>query len=311
MEKGSEGEKNAAARKTTWHRRHFTTSLLMDDVIGKAAEAIREADAVVVTAGAGFGVDSGLPDFRGTEGFWRSYPIAERLGLQFHELSNPRWFDEQPRLAWAFFGHRYQLYSSKEPHEGYHIARELMQAKTTDGFVFTSNVDGHFRRAGFPEDAIVECHGSLAFTQCVQPCSEAISAAEGLDAIEIDMETFEAREATLPRCGSCARLARPNVLMFGDGRWNEGRTAAQEARWEAYMSRMQRDGKRLVVIEAGAGLAVPTVRLTSEQIVRCGSHADNFLVRINPREPQLPRGVRGVAIADSALAVLRRIKALL
>ena len=31
-------------------------------------------DALLVAAGAGMGVDSGLPDFRGDEGFWRAYP---------------------------------------------------------------------------------------------------------------------------------------------------------------------------------------------------------------------------------------------
>ena len=70
--------------------------------IEKARKALKEADAILITAGAGMGVDSGLPDFRGTEGFWRAYPIAKKLGLRFEELANPRWFDENPKLAWAF-----------------------------------------------------------------------------------------------------------------------------------------------------------------------------------------------------------------
>jgi NAD-dependent SIR2 family protein deacetylase len=36
-----------------------------------AAEAVKAADALLITAGAGMGVDSGMPDFRGAEGFWR------------------------------------------------------------------------------------------------------------------------------------------------------------------------------------------------------------------------------------------------
>ena len=47
---------------------------------------------LLVTAGAGMGVDSGLPDFRGTEGFWRSYPPLAELGLRFEEVANPAWF---------------------------------------------------------------------------------------------------------------------------------------------------------------------------------------------------------------------------
>jgi len=61
--------------------------------IRKAAKAIKEAKYLLITAGAGMGVDSGLPDFRGDEGFWKAYPIAKKLGLNFQALANPRWFD--------------------------------------------------------------------------------------------------------------------------------------------------------------------------------------------------------------------------
>ena len=35
----------------------------------RCAELIRAADGLLITAGAGIGVDSGLPDFRGPQGF--------------------------------------------------------------------------------------------------------------------------------------------------------------------------------------------------------------------------------------------------
>ena len=46
--------------------------------IRQAAELIGRADALLVTAGAGMGVDSGLPDFRGKDGFWREYPALKQ-----------------------------------------------------------------------------------------------------------------------------------------------------------------------------------------------------------------------------------------
>jgi len=63
-----------------------------DDKLRLAAEAIKAADALLVTAGAGMGVDSGLPDFLGTKGFWRAYPVIAKLGLSFEEMANPAWF---------------------------------------------------------------------------------------------------------------------------------------------------------------------------------------------------------------------------
>ena len=56
----------------------------------RAAEAIRGAEALVFGAGAGMGVDSGLPDFRGPEGFWRAYPPFRKLGLEVHGFDGAR-----------------------------------------------------------------------------------------------------------------------------------------------------------------------------------------------------------------------------
>ncbi len=62
----------------------------------RAADVLRSAEALVIGAGAGMGVDSGLPDFRGTEGFWRAYPAYAKLGLDFASMANPRWFERRP-----------------------------------------------------------------------------------------------------------------------------------------------------------------------------------------------------------------------
>jgi len=61
----------------------------LKDNLKRAAHALREAEALLVTAGAGMGVDSGLPDFRGNEGFWKAYPPMAKLGVSFVEMANP------------------------------------------------------------------------------------------------------------------------------------------------------------------------------------------------------------------------------
>ena len=62
----------------------------------RAAEAVREAEVFIITAGAGMGVDSGLPDFRGDRGFWNAYPPYARLGISFTEAANPDHFERDP-----------------------------------------------------------------------------------------------------------------------------------------------------------------------------------------------------------------------
>ena len=69
--------------------------------LAPAVAALRQAEGVVFCAGAGLGVDSGLPDFRGPQGFWRSYPPMAKLGLEFSEVSNPRSFTSNPCFGWG------------------------------------------------------------------------------------------------------------------------------------------------------------------------------------------------------------------
>src|SRR5688572_30975326 len=90
-----------------------------DELLGRAAAAIASADAILIGAGAGMGVDSGLPDFRGDQGFWNAYPPFR--GMKFADVSNPIWFRSDPAQAWGFFGHRLQLYRETLPHSGFGI----------------------------------------------------------------------------------------------------------------------------------------------------------------------------------------------
>lgn len=71
-----------------------------------AAELIEQADALVIAAGAGMGVDSGMPDFRGQQGFWAAYPALAAAGIDFTSIANPKGFVQDASRAWGFYGHR-------------------------------------------------------------------------------------------------------------------------------------------------------------------------------------------------------------
>jgi len=270
--------------------------------IEEAARVIAGADAVLITAGAGMGVDSGLPDFRGDEGFWRAYPPIARLGISFYDMANPFWFKRDPELAWGFYGHRLNMYRATTPHGGFAILQRWAVEKGRGSFVFTSNVDGQFQKAGFDDRTTVECHGSIGHLQCTKPCREDIWDGHGLE-IDVDDETLRA-VSPLPACPTCGALARPNVLMFNDWNWLPHRMSDQERRFANWLETLA--GTRLVIIEIGAGSAVPTVRMTSERVAH---HLGVTLVRINPREPQVPSGQIGVPL--NALEALNAINHLL
>ena len=171
------------------------------ELIAHAAELISQADALVIAAGAGMGVDSGLPDFRGNTGLWKAYPALAKAGLDFTRIASPRTFDADPTQAWGFYGHRLGLYRNTVPHEGFAILRRWSERMTAGAFVFTSNVDGQFQRAGFPDSEIYECHGSIHSLQCTRPCSEDIWTAGALNpVVENDSCRWLGELPTCPRC---------------------------------------------------------------------------------------------------------------
>ena len=245
----------------------------------QAAQAVREADLFIVTAGAGMGVDSGLPDFRGNQGFWQAYPPYARLGLSFAECANPEHFERDPAFGWGFYGHRTNLYRETEPHAGFQIIKDWITRNSADYFVVTSNVDGQFQKAGYLDGQILEVHGSIHWLQCSSPCSDTIWPNQ--EQIPVDETTM--RAGHIPRCPRCKRVSRPNILMFGDWSWLSQRTNAQEQRFRQFME--EHGSRRIVVIEMGAGTAIPTIRATSERIG--WNYKDATVIRINPREPEI------------------------
>lgn len=268
--------------------------------IRQAAETIHVAEALLIAAGAGIGVDSGLPDFRGNQGFCKAYPVVAQLGLSFAEMANPSWFKTDPHLAWAFYGHRLNLYRNTTPHSGFAQLLAWGANKPSGFFVFTSNVDGQFQKAGFDAERIVECHGSIHHFQCADNCSDSIWDATG-EQIAVDESVFRARDP-LPRCRDCGGVARPNILMFGDVAWRADRSDAQHKRFAQWIQTLERSSARLAVIELGAGTAIPTVRRTSENLIQ---RLQGSLIRLNPREPEVPPGQIGLPLG--AMAGIRQL----
>src|SRR5262249_18898068 len=133
---------------------------------------------------------------------------------------------------------------------------------------------------------------------CTNDCGIGI-VEPGTIELTIDEETMRA-VPPLPSCPRCGALARPNILMFGDWSWDSAWTDAQIRRMDQWIESLS--GAPLVLIECGAGGAIPTVRATCERLAH---RLGGTLIRINPREPDVPPG--HVSIPAPALATLRAL----
>jgi NAD-dependent SIR2 family protein deacetylase len=95
----------------------------LHEKLESAATWLNGANGILITAGAGMGVDSGLPDFRGAAGFWRAYPALQAGGTSFQDIASGSLFLSRPEFAWGFYAHRLSLYRRIQPHAGFDIVR--------------------------------------------------------------------------------------------------------------------------------------------------------------------------------------------
>ena len=176
-------------------------------LVARARELIQRAERIVVLTGAGISAESGVPTFRGADGLWKKH--------RAEELATPSAFDRDPRLVWEWYGWRRERVGECLPNAGHLALADLALGR--DGVtIVTQNVDGLHSLAAeeraaarqVPPGAAVplELHGCLFRVRCTR-CSEEAECREKVDA---------GSEETLPHCGSCGALLRPDIVWFGE-----------------------------------------------------------------------------------------------
>lgn len=139
---------------------------LYEEAILHVAAALDCADAVLVISGAGMAVDSGLGTFRGKSAM--HIPLFAATGLDYRDLSVPKWFKDEPGLAWGFWSQKTITLLSAEPHEGYRILWNWGSQMKYGSFAVTSNIDGAWIRV-FGPDHVYEHHGAVTHLQSMDP----------------------------------------------------------------------------------------------------------------------------------------------
>jgi len=160
------------------------------------ARAWREAGSVVVLTGAGLSTPSGIPDFRSPGGRWERYrpvPLPEFLA---HESARETY--------WRYKGETWQVIREAEPNPAHRALAELA-ARDRIELLVTQNVDGLHERSGFPNERLVNIHGSDANVECM-----ACHAREPRGPVQARWEAGEA----VPRC-ACGGPWKPATISFG------------------------------------------------------------------------------------------------
>jgi NAD-dependent deacetylase len=233
---------------------------------------------VLVLTGAGVSAESGIPTFRGKDGYWRNLDPAE--------LATPEAFTQDPKLVWEWYRERRQRIRNAQPNAA-HAAIAALAQHADEFLLVTQNVDDLHARAGLPKDKMVQIHGDIFITRCSR-CDFGFTERKH----EHEQEQEEKKENVVPRCAKCGAVMRPGVVWFGEQLpWTELR------RVETYLDRGACDVGIVVGTTATFGYIVDwALRVRAP---------NSELIEVNPEETPLSRFATRLVREPAAIALPR------
>jgi len=154
-------------------------------------DRLQKSRCTVVFTGAGVSAESGVPTFRGQDGYWKNFRVEE--------LATPQAFSKDPKFVWDWYDARRLALHTKEPNLAH---KKIVEWEKQFGnvHVITQNVDGLHQRAGTEK---IHClHGDIWEIRCTR-CG-------------ISERNVEAPLSHLPPVCACGGIQRPGVVWFGE-----------------------------------------------------------------------------------------------
>ena len=242
---------------------------------------------VLVLTGAGVSAESGIPTFRGKDGYWRDLdPI---------KLATPEAFARDPELVWQWYRERRHTIRDAQPNAAHQAIANLAQ-RADEFLLVTQNVDDLHERAGLAKTEMVQIHGDIFVTKCSrcdfeQDQEHPPSIAAATYGVASEQEQEQSQNGA-PRCTKCGALMRPGVVWFG-----EPLPSREIERVEHYL---QRDPCGVVIVVG----TTATFGYIIDWALRA-SRRGGELVEVNPEETPLSRFATRLVREPAALALPR------
>jgi NAD-dependent deacetylase len=261
----------------------------MDSVIAACKAALGNDGPVLALTGAGVSAESGIPTFRGKEGYWT---VGAR---EYHpqELATHQAFTRIPWDVWAWYLYRRGVCRAAQPNAA-HEALVRWDRALGDRFgLITQNVDGLHARAGSARERTYPIHGDINLMRCAEDCRldrwpipDTVPALGKGEAVTDEVKA-------LLKCPACSAMARPHVLWF-DESYDEPRFFLDTAR------RLASRAVLVVVAGTSAQTNLPW------QVVTRAARAGATIIDVNTEDNPFAEiaAESGGAMRGSAAAIL-------
>ncbi|WP_261163901.1 hypothetical protein [Microbacterium sp. Marseille-Q6965] len=266
------------------HHHSFPQLVAGDGSLGDALSWIRDADRVLIGAGAGLSAAAGY-DYTDKARFRELFPALSAAGFsaRYELIGHPL----PPRYNWGYWAvHVDDIRLGDEPNPLYQALRNVVGDR--EHFVMSSNVDAFFTRNGFDHDRVYTPQGDYALYQCLTPCTRQVWDARPIIAHALkdyDPATGQTSEAAIPSCPNCGGDVFLNVYA---GAWyiNDHFTPQLDG-LNAWLGQTRERGESLAILEIGSGFNTPgVIRWPME---RLAAHIPGAkLIRINRDHAGVP-----------------------
>ena len=175
----------------------------------KLKRLIEKSKKLVFFTGAGISTNSGIPDFRGPKGVWKT-----ATPIYFQDFMNSK---EKRIESWdRKFSNELSIDSAK-PNNGHFKLAEIMNRKD-ETHLITQNVDNLHQDSGIDNSKITELHGNATYAKCLD-CSKRYE----LDSLKGDF--LITKEP--PVCSECKGVIKTATISFGQAMPEEEMITAQ------------------------------------------------------------------------------------
>jgi NAD-dependent deacetylase len=184
----------------------------MEEALARILDEVRGGSGrVLVLTGAGISAESGIPTFRGQEGYW----VIGSRNYMPQEMATRAMFGRSPEEVWRWYLYRFGVCRHAEPNAGHRAIVELERAFGDRFTLVTQNIDGLHRRAGSSLEQTYCIHGDAAWVRCAGECTRELFPLPGLSVRDKDAP-FSAADRNELACPRCKGWLRPHVLWFDE-----------------------------------------------------------------------------------------------
>ncbi|ETK74629.1 hypothetical protein F441_19006 [Phytophthora nicotianae CJ01A1] len=292
----------------------------VSSALQSSLRAVQDADYLLVAAGAGLSAAAGL-DYTSEAVMKKFHPDVRKIipsfRVMYSSIGYTKWDDA---LMWGYLFKQISFarfdWVRHRTAPTYDYVKKIFNLfenrNPGSAFVETSNADGMFEQEGFDTNSVYIMQGDYGRIQCLKPCAQD-SVWSSRPFMEKALESFNPKTYRVedpagipkcPRCGGKMFLLLRVDDTFLQSALEEGRAVYNK--WLAgVLNRVKNDGKKLAILEVGAGFNTPgVIRIPNERL----AYTDGVqLIRVNPEYPEMPFQSHGVGVAEDANAVLEYI----